>query len=515
MHIDLKNPVLPVALMACLGLALALGLTLAHGAGVSTDAVNYLSAADHLAGGAGLTNFEGQPYVLWPPLYPILLAIPEAAFRLDAVIFGGYLNAVAFAVIIFLTGVLAGRILDFDRPLTAFAAAACLLSPGTFAICVNIGSDAIFIVLILAFLLAFESYSCGRARRPLVWMTVLCGLACLQRYIGATLILTGFVGIVYVHRGELRRGLAEGFAFAALSALPLLLYTARNYQVSGTLIGVRNPSTWRPDQNLRDILFKASRWFVPYQLSSQPLFWLALILGVLALLTIALRRHRPSLAAGAPRSTVLVLALFSIVYLAAVIVLTKSVDHMNILYDDRLYLPAFFSLFLLGLLFVRRVVLPAFRGRFAAVALSLAALVWLAFPANGLYKFWARCLDIGGIAYYNIYNLPVYRDSQVTRQLSTWVTDPTTTVFSDYPAAVYLFARRDVLSLPSRTDFFGTATPLEDFAGVWPGASSAVLVWYEPNTKRNLYGLTELEQLARLEPEFTSDDGAIYRVLSK
>jgi len=36
------------------------------------------------------------------------------------------------------------------------------------------------------------------------------------------------------------------------------------------------------------------------------------------------------------------------------------------------------------------------------------------------------------------------------------------------------------------------------------------LVWYEPNTKRNLYSLSELATLAELRPLFTSGDGAIY-----
>jgi hypothetical protein len=42
-----------------------------------------------------------------------------------------------------------------------------------------------------------------------------------------------------------------------------------------------------------------------------------------------------------------------------------------------------------------------------------------------------------------------------------------------------------------------------------------VLVWYEPNTKRNLYSLTELATLADLQPVFTSDDGSIYLIQAR
>ncbi len=518
MQIELKNPALSAGILACVGLILVHILISAHGPGVSTDAVNYLATADHLAAGGGFTSFEGGPYVLWPPLYPILLAIPEVMFGLDPLTFGAGLNAIAFAAIVFLSGVLASRILDFNWLLSTLAAAAALLSSGIFSVSVNIGSDSLFIVFVLSFLLLFEKYSRLSDRASLAGMVVLCGLVCLQRYIGATLILTGFVGILYLRRMELRRGLIEAATFAGLSTLPLLFWIVRNYSVSGTLLGVRNPSTWRPDQNIQDITFKGLRWFIPYQLSSQPFFWLAIVVATLAVLLVYLRHREPVHTDSAPRPITLVLIAFSVIYLLAVIVLTKSVDHKNIPYDDRLYLPAFFSLLLLALIFIQRFILPMIEGRSARmgqIALIGASLLWLTFPANGMYKFWLRCLSSGGIAYYNIYNVPAYRDSAVTQHLAQWVTDPATTIFSNYPAAVYLSTRRTVRSLPSRTDFFGANTPLHQFVGVWPGDAPSMLVWFEPNTKRNLYTPSELTALAHFQPVFTSDDGAIYRILAR
>lgn len=515
MHFDLKHPSLPVVAISCIGLIMALSLTSLHGAGVSTDAVNYLSAAENLASGNGYTNFEGDFYVLWPPLYPTMLAVAAVVLRVDPLVFASALNGVAFAGIILLMGLLAGKVLDSDWFLGSLASAATLLSASNFSVSVNIGTDPVFIIFLLSFFLLFERYARLTDRSSLAGMIVVGGLACLQRYIGAALILTGFLGILYVRREKRRRALTEASTFGALSILPMIIWMARNYSVSGTLLGVRDPHTWSPDQNLQDILFKASRWFIPYQLSSRILFWAALAAVLLILLALNYRRRATAIATGSLRPTTLVLILFSVIYLSAMVVLTKSVDHKNISYDDRLYLPAFFSLLLLALLFIRRAVFPLLKGRFAAIgrtAVIGACLVWLLFPANGLYKFWVRCVNDKGIAYYNIYNKPAYRDSAVTLHLEPWTTDPSTPVFSNYPAAVYLSTRRIVGSLPSRTDFFGAATPLEGFAGKWPGDSPAILVWYLPNTKRNLYSIPELASLARFEPVFTSMDGAIYQI---
>jgi hypothetical protein len=330
-----------------------------------------------------------------------------------------------------------------------------------------------------------------------------------------TLILAGFAGILYVRRAQLRRALTEACIFAALSSLPLIVWIVRNYGVSGTLIGVRDPVNWRPDENLRDIAVKASHWFFPYQLTSQPLFWVALVALAIGLLIVRFRSRRASVAAGNVRPITFGLALFSVIYLLAMIVLTKSVDHKNIPYDDRLYIPAFFTLLLLTLLFIRHTVISLLEEmgpRIARAALISACVVWLAFPAYGTYKFWVRSIHDGGIAYYNIYNAPAYRDSAITQRLALSAADPGTTVYSNYPAAVYLATRRNSRSLPSRFDFFGQATPLDGFVGSWPGRSPSVLVWYEPNTKRNLYTPGELAELALLRPVFTSQDGTIYRI---
>lgn len=46
-----------------------------YGLGVSSDAVEYLFAGLNLTRGLGLVNYELLPFLLWPPLYPVLLAL--------------------------------------------------------------------------------------------------------------------------------------------------------------------------------------------------------------------------------------------------------------------------------------------------------------------------------------------------------------------------------------------------------------------------------------------------------
>ena len=509
----IRRTPLPFLAVAIVAVVMVIALTSLNGPGLSTDAVNYLSTADSMARGIGFRNFEGDLYVLWPPLYPAILAAFELFLGVDPQVSASVLNAFAFGGIVLLMGILARRILERDVILCAWAVGGVLLSTSTFAISVNVASDPIFIVLTLCFLILFDRYARDGDRGSYAGLIVVCGLACLQRYIGATLILTGTLGMVYARWSRPKRGLGEAAVFAGLSAGPLGAWIVRNYLVSGTFIGVRDPETWKPVENLLDIGFKAARWFVPYQLSSHLAVWVALVIGLATILFVRRKTLVRPLTGVKPEPITFVLIVFPIIYLATMVVLTKSVDHKNIIYDDRLYLPAYFPLFVLFLLVVKRMlrlILPEALPRIRRDVLLGAAAVWLLFPAYGMYKFWVRSIHDRGIAYYNIYNTPTYQDSAVTLNLKTWVSDPELAVYSNYPAAVYLETRRLVGSLPGRADFFGVPQPLEGYAGRWPGRVPAVLVWYEPNTKRNLYGLSELSTLAQLQPLFSSDDGAIY-----
>jgi len=509
----IRRTPLPLVAVAIVAMVMAIALTSLNGPGLSTDAVNYLSTADNVARGIGFRNFEGDLYVLWPPLYPAILAGIELLFGVGPQVSASLLNALAFGGIVLLMGILARRILERDFILCSWAVGGVLLSTSTFAISVNVASDPIFIVLALSFLILFDRYARDGDRASYVGLIAVCGLACLQRYIGATLILVGSVGIVYARWSRPRQGMGEAAVFAGLSVAPLGVWIVRNYLVSGTFLGVRDPETWKPMENLLDIGFKAARWFVPYQLSSHPAFWVVLVVGLAVVVLVRRKRLVRPLAGVEPEPITFALILFPIIYLAAMVVLTKSIDHKNILYDDRLYLPAYFPLLVLFLLVIRlmlRLVLPEAASRMRRYALLGAAAVWLLFPAYGMYKFWVRSINDKGIAYYNIYNTPTYQDSAVTSNLKTWVSDSDLAVYSNYPAAVYLETRRIVGSLPGRADFYGVPQPLEGYAGRWPGRLPAVLVWYEPNTKRNLYSLSELATLAELRPLFTSGDGAIY-----
>jgi hypothetical protein len=91
----------PVA--ALLALGLLFHLTRSHGVGLTPDSVDYLSAADSLRAGQGMIQADGRAFVLWPPLYPLLLAAIGELADVSSHRAALLLNAASLALLVLVT----------------------------------------------------------------------------------------------------------------------------------------------------------------------------------------------------------------------------------------------------------------------------------------------------------------------------------------------------------------------------------------------------------------------------
>jgi len=109
-------------LLAILSLAAAttvLVSTNRYGAGLSPDSVNYVAAARSFAAGKGLAMYDGSPFVIFAPLYPALLGSISRFTGLDPLSYTHIVNAILFAAIVFLSGVLLSEYVAYS-PALAF-----------------------------------------------------------------------------------------------------------------------------------------------------------------------------------------------------------------------------------------------------------------------------------------------------------------------------------------------------------------------------------------------------------
>ena len=227
---------LTLATLALLGAALILARQVNYGVGIDLDSTIYISVARHLLEGEGfveLTNKE--PFVKWPPLYPLLLAA-ASLFVFDPLDVAGPLNAAIFGLTIFVAGhYLRQRI--HSRFLILWACLAILLSIPLTSIAYTAMSEPLFILFVTLSLLHTDNFLRQGQRAFLLGATMFTTLACLTRYIGLTLPITIFLLLRLQHNTGSVTKIKHSTAYALISTSPLFLWILRNILVDGKPTG--------------------------------------------------------------------------------------------------------------------------------------------------------------------------------------------------------------------------------------------------------------------------------------
>ncbi|MCD4822986.1 MAG: glycosyltransferase family 39 protein [Phycisphaerae bacterium] len=261
------------------------------GIGLTNDSVSYISAAGNVSEGHGLTVFDGEPMVHWPPLYPItLMWVGKAVgdYRFAALL----IQAVAAGGLVGLCGLFVARQsrsgwLGVAGGTLAFASLG--ISP-VFFMAWSEGLFSLFVMLTLISLCTF-------LRRPSMQWVLLCGLwaamTCLSRYLGACLVITGWLLIILHKDLKIRQKLGYAAVFGIASLGPLVIWLVRNMALTGTLTGVRTPTNISPGENAILIGRAVVNWFgVPFRFDlAWPMVAGALVIGLFVLVWVTANRR--------------------------------------------------------------------------------------------------------------------------------------------------------------------------------------------------------------------------------
>ena len=199
---------------------------------LSPDSITYLSVADHVRAGHGLTDFTDKPLAVFGPIYPLLLS-PGGRSLMWATFIGVGSIAIGSA----LMGMLLHRRV---RHLVAFAAALAFgASQGFVRMASVVWSEAPYAAIALATLVVLS-------QKPVTTRTaaiggLLAGLGFLTRYAGVGLMASGAVMVVASawrrdNRADLLRRLG---AFSGCAIGISLLWVIRNLVQTGQPLGPR------------------------------------------------------------------------------------------------------------------------------------------------------------------------------------------------------------------------------------------------------------------------------------
>ncbi len=507
-----------LSILSLIGLVLILLTTSKYGAGVSSDAGRNLSTADNLLAGRGFVDFSGAPFVLWPPLYPLVMAGLSLLTKVSTFQAAWCLNVLLYVVNLWLSGWLLYVVFS-DRPIYAILGASMLLlSRSMLRIYANVASEPLFGTFMLIFLFAAARYLQRASPRDLWLMFLMAGLATLQRYLGVVLIGVG--GLAVLAKSGWR-GLLRSLPPLVVAALPISAWTAlHNYPLSGGLFGPREFGTMLPLENISLSLTKILWWFVPRLSFLDPLLlrpWIVLIALALVLLMINKRADWMNWLKALSGVYVWPALAFSVVYFFLLAFTVVTADHLD-LTSDRYYVVILPAVLMLLFITMDQLVVNHLdvSNRLVRCGLAGIAALWFLYPVYSLQEYVRLALVIGEPSNYNIANSARFLElGPVKAAREILGKDPSAVVYSNYLNVVWFIYRHPVGTLPSvdrdlsRQDQIDS---LEKNYPGWPGEEPGYLIWFTPNQYHFYAAPDELASIADLKLIYQDKNGEIYYV---
>ena len=304
------------------------------------DSLIYISVADSLVAGDGITTFSEHSSALWPPFYSITIAL-IGLLGMDSLYAGLLVNAVAFGLVILWTGIWLRQY--FGSQLLALSAAIIVMASYSLTwLSSNVLSEPLFICLTLLALAPLGRFieSEDDQQSAIVWSAVFAALAAITRYMGITVIMTAVILILISTRLPLSRRLKYTALYCGISVAPLTLWMIRNWLIIGYPIGNRSASSSRVITSA-DILSQIGDVFDLWLFSREPPGWLGLLLvAIVGFMAIGMTRM------GVIRvvrsfGSVLPFALFIVVYLLVFVIIFPYASWSNVhdRYISPIYVP--------------------------------------------------------------------------------------------------------------------------------------------------------------------------------
>ncbi|MHB8854676.1 MAG: ArnT family glycosyltransferase [Ignavibacteriaceae bacterium] len=511
MDIKFKHKIL-LAIIGFIGACLIIILISLYGVGVSPDSVYYISVARHIADGTGFVGYDGYYFVLQPPLYPLLLAAIIKIFSIDPLISAGYLNAILFGLIVYYSGLFLLNHLK-SLPLIIIGTLSIMVSFVIIQISLIALSEPLFILFVLLYLNYFDNYRIKGTITSLLFFSTAAALACLTRYVGVIIILTGSISIFIWKRKTFKELFQHLIIFLLITILPTGLWILRNYLLSGTFVGQRADSSYTLSENLLFLFNVMLKWYLPIQINEQQLFFIMLIIsaGIFAVIVLSNKWKKDEV-----RLKQIGPSLIFILFYSGIIVIsstTTAYDKIANRLLSPIFVPSFFIMFLI-LDNILEWISKYFHQRFILILFLIGIIAWMKYPVTRtIYNI----EDYIGQAGWE-YSSKAWRDNTVIRFLNSHKQfESGYSFYSNVPEAVYILANKEVKWSPPKT-MYNSPELIKtnpDLRSIWQGKNEAYLVWFNNINRNFLFTIDELKKSSNMVKIAQLKDGEIYKIVKK
>ncbi|MBI5842401.1 MAG: hypothetical protein HZB19_20120 [Chloroflexi bacterium] len=503
-----KKLIVMILFHLCWGIALGLSIS-KYGLGVSTDATSYMFAGVNLADGRGLIGFDGAEYILWPPLYPMLIGLLHLT-GLSAFAAAHVIQFTAFALLAYFSSILFLKIFPDDFPLALLAA--FLLDTGAVVITTfdMAGTDYLFAVFPIALALLINEYAEIQKKTTLTLLALTASVAMLLRYIGYTLVLAGLLAVLVYSRGSrLKRTLRA--LYTGIFAIPPFLWMLNTW--TATADGRRAPLSF--DEYIRQFTVGFLGWFTPSAPPAKDLTFLHFLLVwgsiAFAIVLLILLARRVRVFTPLVASTLG----FGLIYMAALFS-NALVAYFNRLWG-RFQLPVYVPLIVLFLVVIgtglRYLCASNPRGHGVAMVFAVA---FLLFAGTAQLQQTINLMkdSVSGVISENGINTKEWNENSVQRYWNEHVPDGEYLLFSNYPAGAAFHTWHEVYASPRRSGVYDeNVIPLEDYKEyLFSPSAETYLLWIEPNVLEHIYLPEDFAEIAEIEVLIENEDGGVYRL---
>ena len=519
------------AALAILGTILVLFRQAPYGAGLTGDSVVYISTARAL-----LEGHKFGDYTQYPPLFPLLLAL-IGIFGHDPLESVGPLNAVVFGLTVFVSALYLRRRIQ-SRFLLLWTSVALVASWPLATVCFWAMTEASFIFFTILSLFSFNRFLDTGNRPSLIWAAIFTALACLDRYVGVS-IVGSMALLLWRRRGiAVREKIGDSLVYTIIAMFPLSLWFLRNFLFVGNLAGDWIPPANSFQENVAFAFATFGTWIVGPVSFNELAGWFTATLGreltngtlgtVLVTVTVlslsgilslfhfldAYRKRQPSYA-----NSVAVFVGFTISYLFFITLsLTiRGTEPMNTRYLAPVYVPMIFILvFSFDAIFPKseqnRPNLPSIYGvpKLGSTALMICLCSWLLWQA-GINIDQIRRLTKHGAGYAS----PEWTESETIRFLNRHLISRNIRIWTTDYLGVYIrtnATNAHELLEPLSTSLEGTRRWLDKIHGKRGFRKVDFIVWFYGSAYHGYgYSLADLLTLPGLEPVTKLADGIILR----
>ncbi|WP_154656957.1 hypothetical protein [Hugenholtzia roseola] len=230
-----------------------------------SNAGTYAACAESFLNKGAFMGKGGQPYYLFPPFFPILLAISLLITQLPTFLAALWLQVAALWLFSWSLIQLYGR--NWIEKIAIILG--IVASPVLFKIYIHAFSETVFMALCIFSIFIFEKYKSRKSKTYFVLLCLIASLLPLTRYIGIAFLAA--VTIYFLGKKGAKKRYKKALIFSLLSSIPLLFWLLRNYLSYGVLTG-GHTRFWHKAWDIKvaeTILSTLGIWLSPLHLGAE------------------------------------------------------------------------------------------------------------------------------------------------------------------------------------------------------------------------------------------------------